>query len=75
MSTGRSTTKTSPLSPLPWPSRRPGEGNDSQALERVGCAMRTTDVFGAQSAPYRLHRLSQVPLSRPVGGPWERGQR
>ena len=31
-------------------------------------------ITGFENAPYKHHGLSQVPLSRSVGGRWERGQ-
>src|SRR5688500_17452324 len=43
----------SSLALLPPPSRPPGEGNPAEAVELVGCAVRTFGgVHGAHSAPY-----------------------
>ena len=52
----------SPLSPLPSPSHRPGEGDVVEAVEAVGCAVRTFNVVhGAHSVPYVQIATSAFP--------------
>src|SRR3954469_13034069 len=68
----RAAAETSPLSPLPSPSHRPGEGDPAEVMVLIG------GIFSigndAEKHPYWHHRFNQVPLSRTVGGRWERGQ-
>src|SRR3954451_5908535 len=61
---------TSPLSPLPSPSHRPGEGDFAEAVVLVGGVFKAGN--DAENISYRHHRLSRVPLSRTAGGRWER---
>jgi len=64
--------ETSPLSPLPSPSHRPGEGDFAEAVVLVGGVFKAGN--DAENTSYRHYRLNRVPLSRTVGGRWERGQ-
>src|SRR3954447_14027082 len=64
--------ETSPLSPLPSPSHRPGEGDFTGVMVPLGWLSTPLPIL--KLPPTKHHRLNRVPLSRTVGGRWERGQ-
>src|SRR4029077_21044737 len=47
-------------SPTPLPPCRE-RGGVTEKMEPVGCAVRTRNVDGAQSAPYKLQRFNRTP--------------
>jgi len=54
--------KTSPLSPLPSPSRRPGEGDLAEALVQIGGRLKrchpTDQTDQTDNASYQQHRFN-----------------
>src|SRR6185295_172531 len=62
--------ETSPPGPLSVTER----GDEVEPIEEIGCAVRTMNRSWCAEHNSTARRQARVPLSRPGGGRWERGQ-